>query len=726
MHATRLIHLTGDAISLVLEPNGALPVWRHFGAKLGASADPLAIPLSDALADAWPAAAARPLPPTILANDPPLTLLPIHGLGWFNQPALAGSRPASGGDLDWVQDFREDDLSWDEHALRIALSDDVAGLGLTLSYTLNPTSGVVSAWAEIENRADTPFRLDWLAAACVPLAPGMDQVLGFSGRWTLEFQENREPLGIATWRRDNRRGRTSHDCFPGIIVGSTLAADDGPVLGAHLGWSGNHTMLIEPLADGRRQLQIGEWLAPGEVVLEKGARYRTPTAYLSFSTQGLNALSAGFHQFVRAHVLAWPGGTMTPRPVHLNTWEAVYCEHDPDDLKSLASAAARLGVERFVLDDGWFHRRDNDRAALGDWWPDARKYPQGLAPLVDHVRGLGMQFGLWVEPEMVNPDSDLYRGHPDWAMQLEGRPLITGRNQLVLDLANPAVANYLFATLGVLLREYPIAYLKWDMNRDLAAAGHRGRAAYRRQTEAYYRLLARLRDHFPALEIESCASGGGRADFGALQHTHRIWTSDSNDALTRIGIQRGFTRFFPPEIMGAHIGPADSHTTGRRHSMAFRAAVALPGHLGLEMDVRLLDADERAELTRWIALFKEWRGVAHSGTLRQGDIEPSLAWVQIVARDLGAALVTVYRRFESANRYIAPLLVQGLDAERRYRVKILHMPVAPHFAKPSGLLAALADEGVVLSGATLRDLGLPVPPLPPESAVVFSCVAVDD
>ncbi|MFM0154354.1 alpha-galactosidase [Paraburkholderia sediminicola] len=715
MHATRFIHLTGHAVSLVLESSAdGPPVWRHFGAK------------TSNLDDVWPAAAARPLPPAVLDNDPPLTLLPTHGFGWFNQSALVGSRPDNGGDLDWAHDFRQDDMHWDEHALRVTLSDPIAGLGLTLSYALDPDSDVVSTWAEIENRGDTPFRLDWLAAGCVPLTPEMDHVLGFSGRWTLEFQEHREKLGIAAWRRDNRRGRTSHDSFPGVIAGRTLADDDGAVLAAHLGWSGNHTIVIEPLTDGRRQLQIGEWLAPGEVVLQKGERYRTPTAYLSFSTQGLNGLSANFHRFVRQRVLTWPGGRMTPRPVHLNTWEAVYCHHELDDLKSLATAAADVGVERFVLDDGWFHRRDNDRAALGDWWPDARKYPQGLGPLVEHVRHLGMQFGLWVEPEMVNPDSDLYRAHPDWAMRLDGRPLVTGRHQLVLDLANQQVEDYLFEALNTLLHAHPIAYLKWDMNRDLASAGHRGRAAYRRQVQACYRLLSRLRSSCPTVEIESCASGGGRADYGTLAHMHRVWTSDCNDALTRIGMQRGFMRFFPPEVMGAHIGPAISHTTGRRHEMAFRAAVALFGHLGVEMDVRLLDANERAELVRWITLFKAWRDVAHSGTIYQGTVEPSLAWLQVVAPDLGASLIAVYRLVEDANRYAAPVPVKGLDPARRYRVEILHMPVAPHFTKPSGLLASLADGGVVLSGATLRDFGLPLPPMPPESAFVIRCNAVDD
>ncbi|RKP44170.1 alpha-galactosidase [Trinickia fusca] len=713
MSETSLIHVDGTTVSLVFERTAGMPpAWRHFGAR------------RHDVEHAWPIAGVRPHPPTLLDGDPVLTVLPTHGFGWFQQPALAGGRPAGHGDLDWAHAFCLEDVCWEPHAIVFKLADKTAMLGLTISYAIDPESDVVSAWAELENRGDVPFRVDWLAAACVPLPADMDQVLGFTGRWTLEFQEARERLGVATWRRDNRRGRTSNDSFPGVIVGTALDDDTGAVLGAHLGWSGNHTILIEPLNDGRRQLQIGEWLAPGEVVLGYGERYRTPTAYLSFGTDGLNGLASHFHRFVRKRLLAWPHGRMKARPVHLNTWEAVYCNHDLDDLKSLADAAARLGIERFVLDDGWFHRRDHDRAGLGDWWPDARHYPHGLVPLVDHVQRLGMQFGLWVEPEMVNPDSDLYRAHPDWVLRLDGRPVVTGRHQLVLDLANAAVTDYLFDSLARLLSEQPIAYLKWDMNRDLAAAGHGGRAAYRRQTLAFYRLIGRVREAFPTVEIESCASGGSRADYGVLAHTHRIWTSDCNDALTRIDIQRGFLRFFPPEVMGAHIGPFHSHTTHRCHALAFRAAVALFGHLGIEMDVRTLPTEEAAELAYWIAVFKQWRHVVHEGVLRQGNLGDSLAWVQATSADGSASLVAVYRKREDTARYMPALPLKGLLDERRYLVRVLHQPAAPHFVKKTDLLTSLAGDGVVLTGATLRESGIPLPPMPPESATVISCRAV--
>ena len=705
--------LSSGAMSMALEPvAGGLPLWRHFGARTDDGST-------------WPLGGVRPLPPNALDGDPALSVLTTHGLGWFAQPALLGSR--TNGE-DWAQQFELAHVERDENHLQLTLRDVVASLRLTLRYTIDAISDMLTCSAELENLGSTPFRLDWLAAASVPLPPEAGKVIGFAGRWTLEFQQSRERLGVATWRRESRRGRNSHDAFPGVIVGTTLADDDGAVWGAHLAWSGNHTLLIEPLTDGRRQLQLGEWFAPGELVLAPGERYRTPDAHLTFSAAGLNGMSANFHRFVRSSVLRWPGGRMAPRPVHLNTWEAVYFNHDLDGLKALASAGAEVGVERFVLDDGWFHRRDSDKAALGDWWPDARKYPNGLKPLIDHVRGLGLQFGLWVEPEMVNPDSDLYRAHPDWALQMAGRPMLVGRNQLVLDLSRDEVTQYLFDKLDALLRDHPIAYFKWDMNRDLATAalgaGHRGRAAYRQHSLALYRLLARVREAHPGVEIESCSSGGARPDAGILRHTHRVWTSDCNDALARIGIQSGFLRFLPPEIMGAHIGPAHSHTTGRTHSLAFRASVALFGHLGLELDVRELDATDRSELAAWIASYKAWREVCHHGLIRQGA-QGGLSWLQATADDASAALFALYRRTEGVERYTPTLRVQGLDPARRYALHALHLPHVPHSQSSTALLESLAAGTLMLSGAQLRDIGVPLPPLPPESAVVVGMRAVE-
>ncbi len=321
-------------------------------------------------------------------------------------------------------------------------------------------------------------------------------------------------------------------------------------------------------------------------------------------------MSNAFHAYLRSR----PQHPSTPRPVLLNIWEAVYFDHDLDTLRGLADIAASCGVERFVVDDGWFHSRRSDDAGLGDWWVDTTVWPNGLTPLIDHVRGLGMQFGIWVEPEMVNPDSDLYRAHPDWTLVDERYPVVLGRNQLVLDLGRAEVCEYLFAHLDALLGDHDIAYVKWDMNRDLVAATSGGRAGVHRQTLGVYALFDRLRAAHPGVEFETCASGGGRVDFGIFERTDRAWTSDSIDALDRQQIQRGFSLLFPPELMGTHIGSPVAHTTGRSHGLGFRAIAAMFGSLGIEWNLLKASDRDRADLAEIIAMHKRLRPFLHHGT----------------------------------------------------------------------------------------------------------------
>ena len=388
---------------------------------------------------------------------------------------------------------------------------------------------------------------------------------------------------------------------------------------------------------------------------------------------------------------------MKPRPVHLNTWEGFYFDHDEAKLRELADSAAEIGIERFVLDDGWFHGRNDDRSSLGDWWPDATKYPEGLGPLAKHITGLGMEFGLWVEPEMVNPDSDLFRAHPDWALQIAGRPLLTGRNQLVLDLARDDVSNHLFKVLSKLLESLPVSYLKWDHNRDLTTAGKTAR--YRRQVQAGYALLGRIRAAYPAIEIESCAGGGGRIDAGIARHTHRFWTSDCIDAVTRTAAQRGFLQFLPPELMGAHVGTAPAHSTGRSQSMDFRAAVALPGHFGVELDVRRLAGLERETLKRWIVTYKTHRDIVHHGQVWFGQTSDGLTWqAHGSVHDL---LLLVYRIDPVIQRFPSPLVLPMLDDSRRYSVD------------------SETGDAAIWDGAWLRAAGLPLSPMKAETCSLF-------
>ena len=402
--------------------------------------------------------------------------------------------------------------------------------------------------------------------------------------------------------------------------------------------------------------------------------------------------------------------------MHFNTWEAMYFDLSLERLQALADSAAELGVERFVLDDGWFKNRKSDRAGLGDWTVEETVFPDGLGPLIETVQARGMEFGLWIEPEMVNPDSDLYRAHPDWILSTPPAPLILSRNQLVLDLTRAEVQDYLFNCIDGLLSQYPIAYLKWDMNRTINQPGNtEGRAVTHYQTMSLYQLLGRVRAAHPLVEIESCSSGGGRADFGILAYTDRIWPSDSNDALDRLAIQKGFSMFFPAEFMGAHVGPKDCHITGRSISMATRAGVALFGDMGIEANLLDMDKDEKAELTAAVALHKQHRQLIHSGELVRLDTQDFENSFGIVAEDREEALFSYTLLASSPNTHAGRLHFSGLNPDRLYTVDII-WPLKPSSSSPS-ILDRI--NGAVISGDALIHAGLQLPIMQPETLLVF-------
>jgi alpha-galactosidase len=344
------------------------------------------------------------------------------------------------------------------------------------------------------------------------------------------------------------------------------------------------------------------------------------------------------------------------------------------------------------------------------------------------VRSLGMEFGLWVEPEMVNPDSDLNRAHPDWALQLDGRPMLTARNQLVLDISRPEVSDYLFDKIDAQVRAHRIDYLKWDHNRDLTTAGLgapgvKGLPGYRVQVQAAYALMDRLRAAHPYLEIESCSGGGGRIDFGVLRHAHRVWTSDCIDARSRVDIQRGFLQFFPPEIMGAHVGTAPAHTTGRSQSMGFRGAVALPGHLGIEFDLRLLDAASTTQLADWVALYKQWRDRLHTGQVWLGEAADGLVWQAHGPQDASELLLLVYRTEPTHHRYMPVLRLPMLDERATYRLRQIepaHTQGKPLYDTTTPWLQSLRQpDGAQAHGAWLKHAGLAVPRAKAETAFIL-------
>jgi alpha-galactosidase len=699
-----LAHLTDGNSSLLIISNDGMPCLAHWGAPLGSADERLL------------AALERPVPGGGLDIDPSLGVLAESSVGWFGKPGLEGHRA---GGRDFAPQFvlRSSEATDDRAAF--VLTDDAAALSLQIVAVLHP-SGVATFSMSITNDGDSAYSLD----ACrlsLPVPAQARELLTVGGRWTNEFGQTRTPWVANCLTVENRRGRTSHERL-GVVFAGTPAFSEhsGEVWGCHIGWSGNFEISCDAVTDARRSIQVGELLASGEIVLAPGDRYDMPTVYAAYSDRGLNAVSNSFHAFLRAR----PVHPSTPRPVLLNIWEAVYFDHDLANLRSLADIAASCGVERFVVDDGWFHGRRNDRAGLGDWWVDTTVWPDGLTPLIEHVRRLGMQFGIWVEPEMVNPDSDLYRAHPEWTLVDDRYPAVLGRNQLVLDLGRREVCDYLFGHLDALLTDHEIAYVKWDMNRDLVAATSAGRAGVHRQTLGVYDLLDRLRAAHPGVELETCASGGGRVDFGIFERTDRAWTSDSIDALDRQEIQRGFSLLFPPELMGSHIGSPVAHTTGRSHGLGFRAIAAMFGSLGIEWNLLTASDHDRAELSEIIDLHKRLRPLLHHGeVVRLDHPDPNVMVHGVVASDRSSAVFACSRLRSGPSLHTAPLRLLGLDPSRSYDVSILPVGVGTWGSarqQPEWLTA-----GMQLTGRQLSSLGLNAPILRPETSILINVTAID-
>ncbi len=705
-----MITLNGRNCSLVLESAGGAPIWRYWGPRLVEGAPP---PL---IADIRPAASfsldARPAP----------DIFPLLGTGIFHTPALLAHRDGR----DFAHAFTRVETRWIAagRAVAFEMVDDVGQVQVTLSIALDPDSDVATFETSLTNHGNAPLDVHWLAAATLLLPPDAARRRFYTGRHDGEFIPHDEAIGAGGWRQTNRRGISSHEAFPGALVAMPGATDcTGLVYGAQLAWSGNHEQAMEFLGDGAIQWQFGEWLAPGEMRLAAGETLTTPQLLATLSTAGFDGVAQNFHTAIRARA-PWHGGEMRPRPVHLNSWEALYFDHDEARLRALADRASAIGVERFVLDDGWFKGRDDDHAGLGDWTVDGRKYPAGLGPLAAHVNGLGMEFGLWVEPEMVNPDSDLYRAHPEWALQIAGRPMQTARNQCVLDLSRAEVTDYLFGALDALLTDLPITYLKWDHNRHLTLAGGAdGRARYHAQVLAAYALLDHIRTAHPQVEIEACAGGGGRIDAGIAARTHRFWPSDCIDAARRVPLQRGFLQFMPPEMMGSHVGASPAHSTSRSQSMGYRCAIALPGHFGVELDPDTLAPADHAELVRWIAIYKTQRDRLHHGQVWRGTAGDGILWQ---AHGTPDDLILLVYRPDPAQWLTPPSLrLPMLNTEQDYAISLVaETATAGHAAPDAPFFAGLRAGPAVMGGGWLAQAGLPLPAMRAENAVVFLLAAL--
>ncbi|MFJ7244659.1 alpha-galactosidase [Kitasatospora sp. NPDC098652] len=644
-----------------------------------------------------------------------------RGSGWFGRPTLAGHRDGRVRPLRFelaepvaVRGAR-DGRGGTVHARALD-----PGAGLALDTELEMTEqGVVRMRHTLTNTAPQPYTVE--ALACVlPVPAHAAELLDFTGRWARERSPQRAPLRHGVWSRENRRGRTGFDA--GLLLTGTegFGFRHGEVWGVHPAWSGNHVQYAERLADGTTVLGAGELLDAGEIRLAEGESHRTPWVYFATSGTGLDGISRGFHAMLRAR----PQHPANARPVTLNIWEAVYFDHDPERLHAFARTAAEVGVERFVVDDGWFRHRRHDRAGLGDWYVDEKVWPDGLRPLADHVHGLGMQFGLWFEPEMVNPDSDLARAHPDWFLADPERLPYEQRSQHVLDVAHPDAHAYLLERISTLVGEVGIDYVKWDHNRDLADAVHDGRPGVHAQTTAVYRLLDELRARHPGLEIESCSSGGARADLGILERTDRIWGSDNIDPVERQAIQRWTGLLLPYELIGSHVGSSPAHISHRDTTLAFRCATALFGHAGIESDISGWPQEDQAALAAWIDAYKQLRPLLHGGDVVRTDHPDPAAWVHgVVSRDRAHALFAYVQLETSAAENGAPVRLPGLEPGTRYALR-----VRPELSSPEPTWPAWARRTapLTLTGRYLAQVGLAAPGLAdrPGHALVVEALAV--
>jgi alpha-galactosidase len=676
--------LSNADVSVLVDVSTPIPTILHWGLPVGSEVFDVRATIG------------HPVSHGALDVLAPLSVVPEHGSGFQGRPGLEGARADGRG---WAPRFTPAKCEHTTTTLTCDSVDTSEGLTLRTEMELLP-SGVLRVRTILTNTSSEPYRVDALRVV-LPVPSRAQEALTFGGRWTKEFQPIRQSLFTGSISVENRSGRSSHNRTPIAMLGTPgFTESTGEVWGAHLEWSGNSNMVLDSSTDRRKSIQVEELLFANEISLGEGESYATPWVAAAYSTEGLNGISRCFHRELRSR----PNHPSSDRPVTLNIWEAVYFEHNLDTLKTLANVASHIGVERFVIDDGWFHGRRNDLAGLGDWWVDADVWPNGLSPIADHVRALGMQFGLWFEPEMVNPNSDLYRAHPDWVLTDQRYEPVLGRNQLVLDLSNVDVRTYLFEKIDAILTAYPIAYVKWD-------------------NLGTYDLLDRLRAAHPGVEFESCASGGGRIDFGILQRAERVWTSDCNDPLERQRIQRGFSYVFPPEYMGSHIGPPRSHTTHRTHSLAFRAATAFFGHLGIEWNILEATDDERKALANVIELYKRFRPLLHGGDVTRFDHANDAVLAHgVIASDRSEALISFVQMDSAESLIVEPLLIPGLDLARRYRVEALPIVELPN--GPSKQSPGWIASGAEVTGRQLAVLGLQPPILHPESALVIHIKAV--
>ncbi|MGW1360677.1 alpha-galactosidase [Streptomyces chartreusis] len=617
------------------------------------------------------------------ADAAPAEYLP-HGLRPFNGADLVAERTDGERGVWWDFEGAEET----EGKLRLAFTDETLGLSTVLCYETVPGTDVILRWTE--HTASRELRLERLdsAAVNVPVTTGA-RLTYLTGQWSQEFQLTQLDLTRGTFTMGSTQGVPGHAYVPWLAV-QDLASDDAPAYGVALEWPGNWHITAEAEPGGAVRVRAGRVPHEGAVLLAPGATLTTPRLACAFSPDGLDGLSRVWHRYDR-HL---SGDRLhRTRKVLYNSWEATGFDVDAVGQLELAKTAADIGAELFVVDDGWFTGRRDDTGGLGDWYPDPAAFPQGFDRFVEEVRGLGLDFGLWVEPESVSPGSRLHAEHPDWIYRVDGRPARLVRNQLLLDLGRTDVQDFVIGTLDRLLGSYAIGYLKWDMNRPPTERGRPGAGHVDLDAEhvaGYLRVLDHLRTAHPDVTVEGCAGGGARIDHMTLARTDVVWPSDNTAPLDRLSVQHGFLHAHAPHVMSSWVTDAPGVFDPRPRSLAFRFVNAMCGVLGIGADLRTWTSDERAEAARWIACYKEVRDVLHHGEARLlGSPADATCGVQYDAgeRTVVAAL--------STGRLDGAPLVPG----RPDRLRLRGLDTAAHYRDTA--------TGTTYSGAHLLHYGLP-------------------
>ncbi|ETT61421.1 alpha-galactosidase [Paenibacillus sp. FSL H8-0457] len=582
--------------------------------------------------------------------------------------------------------------------LELELFDRVSGLTIYLSYTVMKAFDAISRSVSFRNDSKENMTLLRAMSASVDMDHSRYDLLHLHGAWARERHVQRRRLSPGMQGIESRRGSSSHNHNPFLALLSEGAGEEfGEVYGFSLVYSGSFSEQVE--VDQYDTARVTMGLNPFDFtwLLEPGQLFQTPEAVMVFSAEGLGGMSRRYHKMYRTRLCRGQFRDAT-RPVLVNNWEATYFNFNADKIEQIASAGRDLGIELFVLDDGWFGKRNDDTTSLGDWVVDKNKLPDGLEDLVKRVRGLDMQFGLWFEPEMISPDSDLYRQHPDWCLHVEGRRRTEGRQQLILDFSRQEVGDAVADMVRGILRSAPITYVKWDMNRNMTEIGsaalppERQRETAHRYMLGLYRVMEQLTTEFPHILFESCSGGGGRYDPGMLYYMPQTWTSDNSDAVSRLKIQYGTSLVYPLSSMGAHVSAVPNHQVHRNTSLRTRGHAAMSGNFGYELDLTAFSEQEKEEVREQVMLYKEIRHLVQFGDfyrLRNPFEGNEAAWT-IVSEDRSEAVLYYFRILSEANEPIRWLRTMGLDPEGDYKC---------------------LEDGNIYGGDRLMNAGLAVPPM---------------